>query len=192
MPRSNPDSSTCRQTSRCFNDWNISLNKRMLYPQTRIRVKDKLCNFTPESHSTPYNSPMKTEFELFDRFYLLIFYFEKFSTWIWRFPFAVYVKLKWTVIGKTAKNLIVRRKKKKKNENIQLTIVTTKTLTVIFFLARRCHFESANIGFYGFKCLASWLIDPLFQPFLSSRQVFRGLNRRNLVTLSQTINFLTL
>ena len=27
-------------------------------------------------------------------FYLLIFYFEKFSTWIWRLPFAVYVKLK--------------------------------------------------------------------------------------------------
>ena len=28
------------------------------------------------------------------RFYLLIFYFEKFSTWIWRLPFAVYVMLK--------------------------------------------------------------------------------------------------
>ena len=54
----------------------------MLYPQTRIRVKGKLCNFTPESHSNPYNSLMKTEFELFDRFYLLVFYFEKFSTWI--------------------------------------------------------------------------------------------------------------
>ena len=27
-------------------------------------------------------------------FYLLIFVFEKFSTWIWRLPFAVYVKLK--------------------------------------------------------------------------------------------------
>ena len=27
-------------------------------------------------------------------FYLLIFYFEKFSTWIWRLPFAVYVMLK--------------------------------------------------------------------------------------------------
>ena len=27
-------------------------------------------------------------------FYLLIFYFEKFSTWIWRLPFAIYVKLK--------------------------------------------------------------------------------------------------
>ena len=27
-------------------------------------------------------------------FYLLIFYFQKFSTWIWRLPFAVYVKLK--------------------------------------------------------------------------------------------------
>ena len=27
-------------------------------------------------------------------FHLLIFYFEKFSTWIWRLPFAVYVKLK--------------------------------------------------------------------------------------------------
>ena len=27
-------------------------------------------------------------------FYLLIFYFEKFLTWIWGFPFAVYVKLK--------------------------------------------------------------------------------------------------
>ena len=25
-------------------------------------------------------------------FYLLIFYFEKFSTWIWRLPFAVYLK----------------------------------------------------------------------------------------------------
>ena len=52
----------------------------MLYPQTRIRAKGKLCNFTPESHSNPYNSLMKTEFELFDRFYLLVFYFEKFST----------------------------------------------------------------------------------------------------------------
>ena len=40
----------------------------MLYPQTRIRVKDKLCNFTPESHSNPYDTPMKTEFEQFDRF----------------------------------------------------------------------------------------------------------------------------
>ena len=29
-------------------------------------------------------------------FYVLIFYFEKFSTWIWRFPFALYVKLKLT------------------------------------------------------------------------------------------------
>ena len=27
-------------------------------------------------------------------FYLFIFYVEKFSTWIWRLPFAVYVKLK--------------------------------------------------------------------------------------------------
>ena len=27
-------------------------------------------------------------------FYLFIFYFEKFLTWIWRLPFAVYVKLK--------------------------------------------------------------------------------------------------
>ena len=27
-------------------------------------------------------------------FYLLIFYFEKFSTWVWRLPFAVYVMLK--------------------------------------------------------------------------------------------------
>ena len=27
-------------------------------------------------------------------FYLLIFYFEKFSTWIWRLTFAIYVKLK--------------------------------------------------------------------------------------------------
>ena len=27
-------------------------------------------------------------------FYLLIFYFEKFLTWIWRLPFVVYVKLK--------------------------------------------------------------------------------------------------
>ena len=52
----------------------------MLYRQTEIRVKDKLCNFIPESHSNPYDSPMITEFELFDRFYLLIFYFEKFST----------------------------------------------------------------------------------------------------------------
>ena len=52
----------------------------MLYPQTGITVKDKLCNFTPESHSNPYGSSMMTEFELFDRFYLLIFYFEKFST----------------------------------------------------------------------------------------------------------------
>ena len=41
-------------------------------------------------------------------FYLLIFYVEKFSTWIWRLPFAVYVKLKlstgyvyllWVVFG---------------------------------------------------------------------------------------------
>ena len=32
----------------------------------------------------------------FELFYLLIFYFEKFSTWIWRFPFAVYAKLKLT------------------------------------------------------------------------------------------------
>ena len=28
-----------------------------------------------------------------NRFYLFIFYFEKFSTWIWRLPFAVYVNL---------------------------------------------------------------------------------------------------
>ena len=27
-------------------------------------------------------------------FYLLIFYFDKFLTWTWRLPFAVYVKLK--------------------------------------------------------------------------------------------------
>ena len=27
-------------------------------------------------------------------FYLLIFYFEKFSTWIWRLSFATYLKLK--------------------------------------------------------------------------------------------------
>ena len=32
-------------------------------------------------------------------FYLLIFYFEKFSTWIWRLPFAVYVKLKLSSIS---------------------------------------------------------------------------------------------
>ena len=30
-------------------------------------------------------------------FYLLIFYFEKFSTRIWRFPFAVYVTLKLSI-----------------------------------------------------------------------------------------------
>ena len=29
-------------------------------------------------------------------FYLFIFYVEKFSTWIWRLPFAVYVKLKFS------------------------------------------------------------------------------------------------
>ena len=29
-------------------------------------------------------------------FYLLIFYFEKFSTWIWRLPFAMYLK-QWTL-----------------------------------------------------------------------------------------------
>ena len=32
-------------------------------------------------------------------FYLLIFYFEKFSTWIWRLPFAVYVKLNLSIGG---------------------------------------------------------------------------------------------
>ena len=88
MPRSNPDSRTCRQRSGCFSSRNISLNKRMLYPQTGIRVTDKLCSFTPESHSNPYDSPMITEFELFDRFYLLIFYFGKFSTWICRLPYT--------------------------------------------------------------------------------------------------------
>ena len=30
-------------------------------------------------------------------FYLLICYFEKFSAWIWRLPFAVYVKLKFSI-----------------------------------------------------------------------------------------------
>ena len=30
-------------------------------------------------------------------FYLLIFYFETFSTWIWRFPFAVYVMFKLSI-----------------------------------------------------------------------------------------------
>ena len=42
-------------------------------------------------------------------FYLLIFYFEKFSTWIWRLPFAVYVMLKLSFVpihknAKTATN----------------------------------------------------------------------------------------
>ena len=133
---------------------------------------------------------MITEFELFDRFCLLIFYFQKFSTWIWRLPFAVYVKLKWAVVRKTAKNLIVGRKKID-NKNIQLTIVKTRILTIISFLARRCHFESANIVFYGFKCLASWLMDSLFQLFSHPAQVFRGLKRWNLVTVSQSTDFLT-
>ena len=31
-------------------------------------------------------------------FYLLIFYFEKFATWIWRLPFALYVKLKLSIL----------------------------------------------------------------------------------------------
>ena len=65
-------------------------------------------------------------------------------------------------------------------------------LTVIFFLARGCHFESANIAFYGFKCIASWLMDPLFQLFSHPEQAFRGLKQWNLVTVSKTIDFLTL
>ena len=31
-------------------------------------------------------------------FYLLIFYFEKFSTWVWRLPFGLYVKLKFSTV----------------------------------------------------------------------------------------------
>ena len=34
-------------------------------------------------------------------FYLLIFYFEKFSTWIWRLPFAIYVKLNLSITSLT-------------------------------------------------------------------------------------------
>ena len=32
-------------------------------------------------------------------FYLLIFYFEKFSTWIWRLPFAEYVKHEFSIVS---------------------------------------------------------------------------------------------
>ena len=42
-------------------------------------------------------------------FYLLIFYFEKFSTSIWRLPFAVYVKLKLSnnsVQAETSANIV--------------------------------------------------------------------------------------
>ena len=38
-------------------------------------------------------------------------------------------------------------------------------LTVIFFLARGCHFESANITFYGFKCIASFADGPPISAF---------------------------
>ena len=38
-------------------------------------------------------------------FYLLIFYFEKFSTWLWRLPFAVYVKPNLTIIMKSGYKL---------------------------------------------------------------------------------------
>ena len=34
-------------------------------------------------------------------FYLLIFYFEKFSSWIWRLPFAIYVKLNLSITSLT-------------------------------------------------------------------------------------------
>ena len=35
----------------------------------------------------------------FELFYLLIFYFGKFSTWIWCLPFAVYVRRKNSLKG---------------------------------------------------------------------------------------------
>ena len=40
-------------------------------------------------------------------FYLLIFHFEKFSTWIWRLPFAVYVKRKLSSISPLATAIYV-------------------------------------------------------------------------------------
>ena len=41
-------------------------------------------------------------------FYLLIFYFEKFSPWVWRLPFGLYVKLKLSMSNwNTFKNVSV-------------------------------------------------------------------------------------
>ena len=59
-------------------------------------------------------------------FYVLIFYCEKFLTWIWRLPFAVYVKLKLSIICLLARSwpnhfLTKKYKKKKQTNNISTT-----------------------------------------------------------------------
>ena len=59
-------------------------------------------------------------------FYLLIFYFEKFSTWIWRLPFAVYVK---------------RRLEHKPQKDKEISIVS--------YSAREKHTAKLNIGAIG-------------------------------------------
>ena len=52
-------------------------------------------------------------------FYVLIFYCEKFLTWIWRLPFAVYVKLKLSIICLLARswpNHFLTKNYKKRNK----------------------------------------------------------------------------
>ena len=63
-----------------------------------------LCIISTPKLAVPRNfSPIRI---VLSCFYLLIFYFEKFSTLIWRLPFAVYVKLKLSISDHLTRSLI--------------------------------------------------------------------------------------
>ena len=66
-------------------------NRKM---QENRKIRDSITFMSNGKHEFVPCDQVSRNFELF---YLLIFYFERFSTWIWRLLFAVYMKLKLSI-----------------------------------------------------------------------------------------------
>ena len=100
-------------------------------------------------------------------FYLLIFDFEKFSIWIWRLPFAVYVKLSLSNVAKSSPINDARCHASSKLDNayyllIYFCLIDSREIAQSHALSKECTFPKA------YRCLFHAMRFIMTQKFIQS------------------------
>ena len=125
-------------------DWLISVTIERLSTHVYVKRQTRICTTWPSflftyrllfiisTHKLAASRNFLCKRIVLSCFYLLIFYIEKFSTWIWLLTFAIYVKLKFS--PNNAREKIIKKPKwsRKGNALIFYQILPTNSLRKVW------------------------------------------------------------